>query len=414
MTLAVLTIGGIAAQGDGVAEDADGQVFVPLTVPGDIVEAEIAPAAGGTRRGEAVAWLTRGPDRVEPPCRHFGQCGACALQHLAAPALATWKRERIVAALRQRGFADPPVAATLTTAAASRRRAGLGAIRTADGVQLGFSMRAGRRIVDMAECHILAPPLAALVAPLRGWLATMLRLRETADVQLLLTDTGIDLWLVPQHPPGLAERQSAARFAEAHDLARLSWGAPPEPLVERRRPLLRLGTAEAAPQPGAFLQPSREGEALLTGLVREIVGDAGRVVDLFAGLGTFSLPLAAARVDAWEGDAVLVETLRQAARGLQRLRVERRDLFRHPLTAAELAGADAVVIDPPRAGAAAQAAALAGSAVRRIAMVSCNPATFARDARMLADGGHVLTAVTPVDQFIWSAHVELVAGFVRP
>ena len=180
MTLAVLTIGGIAAQGDGVAEDADGQVFVPLTVPGDIVEAEIAPAAGGTRRGEAVAWLTRGPDRVEPPCRHFGQCGACALQHLAAPALATWKRERIVAALRQRGFADPPVAATLTTAAASRRRAGLGAIRTADGVQLGFSMRAGRRIVDMAECHILAPPLAALVAPLRGWLATMLRLRETA------------------------------------------------------------------------------------------------------------------------------------------------------------------------------------------------------------------------------------------
>jgi len=413
-----LVVARVGAQGDGIAETPAGAVWIPFTAPGDRVEARLGAIRGDGRAARLERLLAAGPARTEPPCPHFGRCGGCALQHLSDPFVADWKRERIVAALGQRGFAAAPVEATRTAPAATRRRAGLGAVRVAAGVLLGFSERGGHRLVDVASCAVLHPALARLLPELRPFLTEVLRPTERADVQLETTDAGVSLWIVPPRPAGLAEREAGARFAERLDLARLAWGAPPEPLAVRRPPTVRLGDADVELPPGAFRQPSAEGEAILTELVQEGIGEAARVVDLFGGLGTFALPLARRRrrVELYEGDRVLVAALTAAVRraGLASLHAAQRDLFRRPLLPAELERYDAAVLDPPRAGAEAQARMLAASGLGRVVMVSCNPATFARDARILAEGGYRLARVVPVDQFRWSPHTELVAHFERP
>jgi 23S rRNA (uracil1939-C5)-methyltransferase len=375
----------LAARGDGVTESGR---FVPMTAPGDTV------AADGT--------VTAGPHHQAPPCRHFPECGGCQLQQLDDAAYAGFLKDRIAGALAQQGLSAGEILEPHLSPPRSRRRASL---KAAAGL-LGFNAEASHRIVDMRECHILRPELFALVAPLRRLL------KGRAGVTMTLADQGVDLLLEGITVEGLEATEAMIAFAREQGLARLAlddgYGAQtiwePEPVTTS------LSGVPVALPIGAFLQATAEGEAALVAAVREAVGDAGVIADLFAGLGTFALALSG-KIYAAEGARDAVLALKAARRGLF---VDHRDLFRRPLDAAELNRFAAVVLDPPRAGAKELAPHLAASSVPRLAYVSCNPNTFARDARELVDGGYRLQWVRPVGQFLWSTHVELAAAFVRP
>jgi 23S rRNA (uracil1939-C5)-methyltransferase len=413
-----LTIDDIGARGDGLA-DLDGRrVYVPLTVPGDRVRVRLGNTRGDGVAAEMLDLLAPGPDRIEPVCRHFGLCGGCALQHLDDAAYGAWKREQVVRALARAGLGDVAVAPVLRTPSASRRRATFAALRRGGRVLLGFNERLSHRLVDLEECRVLDPAIAGLLPKLRMGLGTVLAEGGAVDVAVTHLDNGLDVLLTGGPEPGLRQREDLAAFAEAADLGRLSWrrapSAPPEPIAARRPMVTRFGSVSVPVEPGAFLQASPAGEAALVQAVRDGVSDAVRIADLFAGAGTFTFPLAErAVVHAVEGDAGAQAALARAARGTGRVTTARRDLAADPLTAAELNRFDAVVFDPPRAGAREQATALAGAGAPVVVGVSCNPASFARDARLLVDGGYELTVVTPVDQFVWAAHVELVGVFRR-
>jgi 23S rRNA (uracil1939-C5)-methyltransferase len=400
--------------GDGIAHLGGETVFVPFAVPGDRLRVRLEGEREGGQVGRIITRLADGPMRTAPPCRHFGDCGGCTLQHLDPAAYRDWKQRLVQEALARRGI-ETSVAPLMVVPPASRRRAVLAAERRGDAVRLGFNALASHRIVDMQACHILLPQLFALLQPLRGTLASLLRPGERADVALTLTESGIDLWLQSRHEPTLAGRQALVDLADSQDLARVSIGAEAEPVVVRRVPRMIFGGAPVALPPGAFLQPSREGEAALTAAVVDAMQGRSRVADLFAGCGTFTLPLAAqARVHAVEGDAAALAALAAAVRGLAgRVTTERRDLARAPVTAAELDRFDAVLFDPPRVGAKEQAAEIAGSRLDLAMAISCNPGSFARDARILVDAGFHLEQVLPVDQFPWSSHLELVGCFRR-
>lgn len=412
-----VTIEAIGGRGDGLGRGADGPVFVPFTVPGDRVRARPGPRRRAGTPAELVEVLDGGPARRMPACAHFGACGGCAVQHLEGTAYAEWKRALVVEALARRGLGEVEVAPLVPTSPGSRRRATLSARRTGRGAVLGFKRRASHRIVDINECPVAAPALVGLLAPLRELLSALLEPGQLAELVLTATIAGTDLVLTSDAALTLEGRQALAAFAENHDLARVAWrdraGGTVEPIAERRAPVVRFGEVEVRLPPGAFLQASAEAEAALAAEVLAGVNGAARVADLFAGLGTFALRLAGrATVHAVDGDEVMVGALAAAANGAPGLRpvsVEVRDLFRRPLGADELAPYEAVVFDPPRAGARAQAEALAVSRVPAVVAVSCDPATFARDARILVDGGYRLVRVVPVDQFLWSPRIELVA-----
>lgn len=385
---------GLAARGDGLGESGR---FHPLTAPGDRIlpQGEIEP----------------GPHRQVPPCRHFPECGGCQLQHVDDLAYAGFLRDRIASALAAQGLTVPDILEPHISPPRSRRRASL---RAGRGGALGFNAETSHRIVDMRECHILRPELFALVAPLRT-LLRRLKPAATAGVRLTLADQGVDMLLEKVEAPDLEAAEALGDFAAAHGLARLAlddgYGAQtrwePEPVT------VTFGEVPVPLPHGAFLQATVEGEAALVDAVRSAVGEARVVADLFAGLGTFALSL--------EGRVLAVEGARDAALALKTAAgragrpvfVDHRDLYRRPLDRAELSRFEAVVLDPPRAGAREQASALAGSAVPGIAYVSCNPSTFARDAAALLDGGFRLDWIRPVGQFRWSTHVELVAAFGR-
>jgi 23S rRNA (uracil1939-C5)-methyltransferase len=378
----------LAARGDGVGESGR---FYPLTAPGDLV----GPA------GDVEA----GPHRQAPPCRHFPECGGCQLQHVDDPAYAAYLVDRVAAALAAQGLPPPDILAPRLSPPNSRRRT---ALRAGRGL-LGFNAEASHRIVDMRECHVLRPELFALVAPLRRLV------RTPATVRMTLADQGVDLLLEGFAAEGLEAAEALTAFAAAHGLARLALddGYGPQTRWEPEPVTATLGGVSVPLPHGAFLQATAEGEAALVEAVREAVGEARLVADLFAGLGTFALSLEG-RILAVEGSRDAALALRTGAGRAQRpLLIEHRDLFRRPLDGKELARLEAVVLDPPRAGAKEQAALLAGSGVPRIAYVSCNAATFARDARTIADGGYRLLWVQPVGQFRWSTHVELIGAFSR-
>jgi len=411
-----LEIEALGAGGDGIARDAEGPIYVPFTLPGERVLAALGGRRGEGRTAAPIEVLRAAPERITPACRHFGVCGGCALQHQNRAAYLDWKRDLVVTALTRRGLSDVEVAACIATPPASRRRVRLRAVHGDGGVRLGLNRRRSHEVVALQECPVLRPALAALLAPLRRFLPQVLPRRARAEVQLTETEAGVDLWIAAAAPLRLATREALTGFAEAHDLARLSWGGAELETVVRRRPAAhRFGPALVEPPPTSFLQASALAEAEIVSEVCQAAARAARIADLFAGAGTLSLPLAAsAAVTAIDADAAALDALATAARhsaGLKPLTVERRDLFRRPLIAAELAGFDAVVIDPPRAGARAQAQLLAASDVACVIAVSCDPASFARDARILVDGGHRLERVTPIDQFLWSPEVELVACF---
>jgi len=398
------------------------RMFLPRTLPGERVRARVDLSGRGEPHGAVEAVLEPSPHRVDPPCPHFGACGGCVLQHLAPETLTAWKRETLVQALGHRGLGDTTVDPVVSIPPGHRRRATLGWVHTAAGLLLGFHGSASHRLENLRGCALLTPALAATVAangPLRATLAAVTVPGNKGQVVLTETETGLDLTLDLPSSPDLPARERLAALAETADVARLSLriGDAWEPVAARRLPQVRFADVPVTLPALAFLQPSRPGEAAITeAILARLPKDTGRALDLFAGLGTFSLPMAArgAVVHAVDGAAEAMAALASAAGGHgQRVTTETRDLARDPLTGRALREADVVVFDPPRAGARAQTEALTEARPPVLIAVSCNPATFARDARTLVDAGYRLGPVTPIDQFPWSAHVELVARLDR-
>lgn len=403
-------IGAIGSQGDGIAETAKGRLHVPLTVPGDRVRLTL-------RKGKvaAVERLADGPARVEPPCPHFTVCGGCALQHVRDAEYAAWKRDRVTEALARRGL-DVAVGELIRTPPEARRRVRLGAKRLRRGVVLGFKERRSHQLVNVAACPVALPGIVGVLPGLREVLVDALPFGATAEISVTMVATGLDIAVETAAPLDLDLRERLAAFADAADLARLGWGDGP--VAQRRSVRVAFAGIEVDLPPGAFLQPSDAGEAALSGVVTDALSDCASVADLYAGCGAFVFALAASgkSVTAFESEPALVAAIDAASRragSSVRVAVAARDLRRRPLDGKELKKLDGLVLDPPRAGAAEQTRALAESPIPVIAYVSCNPASFARDARTLVDGGYRLEAVTPVDQFLWSPHVELAAVFRR-
>ena len=382
----------VAARGDGVS--ADGR-FAPFAAPGDRLREDGS--------------VEPGPHRQTPPCRHFPECGGCQLQHLDDEAYAAFARDRIASALEAQGVPLPEFAPVHLSPPRTRRRASLGAQRLGRRVLLGFRQEKSHRIEDMRECHVLRPELFALIEPLRALLTALVPDRKGATVKLALADQGADVLLEGVSADTLAAAEALTEFAGRHGLARLSLdeGLGPQTRWEPQPVTVTLGGASVPLPHDAFLQATEDGETALVRAVREAVGEARAVADLFAGIGTFALGL--------PGKVYAAEASRDAVLALKAARpavfADHRDLYRRPLSTAELDRFEAVVLDPPRAGAEAQARQLASSSVPRMAYVSCNPASFARDAKLLVAGGYRLERVTPVGQFRWSTHVELAASF---
>lgn len=416
-----LTVAKVGARGDGIAMHEGRPVYLPFTAPGDRVRARLGAPRDAGRAGTVLEVLEPGARRA-PVCPHFGICGGCALQHLAEDAYCAFKVDLVRSALGHRGLDIAAVEALRILPPATRRRARLALRRQKGGEpRIGFHARESHEIADMRTCAVLHPRLVALVAPLRELAGVLLHARESGAATMTLLDSGVDLLLDLPRVPDLALLERLAAIAHAQGLARLSWRVgekeAPTPAAERRPARVVLAGVPVEVPAESFLQASVEAEGVLTELVLAGVGDAKRVADLYAGLGTFTFALATrAAVLAVDGSRAPIAALAAAAARAQlahAVSTETRDLDARPLLADELRRFDAVVFDPPRAGAAVQAAALAASTVPRVVAVSCNPATFARDARLLVDGGYRLARVVPVDQFLWTPHVELVASFER-
>ncbi len=389
----------------GMGRASDGQSLLPRVLPGE----EVDVAQDGTMR-----IVTPSVDRVAAPCRHFKSCGGCAMQHATDTFVADWKRDIVEKAVHARGL-DTDFRDIITSPRQSRRRAKLSGRRTKKGTMVGFHTRASDTLVQVPDCQLLTAALIASFPALEA--LTLLACSRKGEIDLTVTEAsaGPDVLVATDKDLTPQLRVELAALANQFGLSRLVWND--EPVVTISPPVQDFGGTHVVPPPGAFLQATKHGEAALLSAVEEITGKATRIVDLFAGCGTFTLPLAKrAEMHAVEGEAPMLDALDRGWREgyqLRRVTTETRDLFRRPLEADELRYFDAAVIDPPRAGAEAQIATLAESGIDTIAMVSCNPVTFARDARTLVDAGFAMPWVQVVDQFRWSAHVEVVAAFTR-
>lgn len=411
----------IAQQGDGEAPLADGtRVFVPLTLPGDKVLVQPGAKRGDGVSASVVEWLDQS-SRNAPICEVFGKCGGCQLQHLPSSEYDRWKIDAVRTALSRHGL-TPEINPLMKVPVDARRRATLGFVMTAAGPVLGFNGAYTDRIVGMDGCPLLAPPLARLWKPLREFCARVFKAPARADVRITAADAGsVEIVVIADQKLDLPVREAIADFVNAHDIARFCWqrgGETPEPVVQRSPVKLTIGKAVIELPMGGFLQPSAEGEGILQELVLNGVGESRHVADLYCGIGTFAFKMASLKkhVLAVDDNASQVAALDQAAgrAGLGGyMETEVRDLRAAPLPPKSFEAMEAVVFDPPRAGARSQAEALAESPVPRIVAVSCNPATLARDLRVLVDGGYVIESLTPVDQFPMSYHVEAVTVLKR-
>ena len=411
----------MGAGGDGIAP---GPTYVPQGLPGERLHVEINGKRGDGTLATIHEILNPSLDRIAPACAHFLEgCGGCVLQHWAPTPQAAWKRERLRVALARGGFAEAPVAETITTPPGARRRADFAIRRGTDGLRLGFHAAGSAAILDIATCPVLHPRLVAVLKPLRDLLPRLPALKRDGSAVLNLLDTGPDLLLRTDGTLDAAGRVLLAGFAAAHGLPRIAWArgnGVPEIAAQLGPVSITLSGVAVTPSPGAFLQASPEGEqaiiaSMLAALPAKLAG-RGRIADLHAGFGTLSLALARrGRVTAFESDGAAVAALANAAAkaGLP-LAATRRDLVRQPLTVADLAPFAAVVLDPPFAGAEEQAALLARSAVPAVIYVSCNPQALSRDLHFFADQGWRVDAATPIDQFLWSGQLEAVIALSRP
>lgn len=411
-----VTIDHVGHRGDGVSLTTGDALYVPYTLRGETVEVDHAAGNHPDRR-KLLAVDVASPERIEPFCPHFGVCGGCAIQHWATEPYHAWKRNIVAETLAQAGI-DCEVAPLVDAHGAGRRRVTLhGRFGTHDVLKVGFSTASSHDVIPIHRCPILDPALEgaldaawALAEPL----TSKMPVTKPLDIQVTATANGLDVDVRGSGPLPTPFVTALSRVAEQHRLARLTRHG--ELVLQRLPPTLRMGRAEVMLPPGSFLQATVAGEETLASLVGERVGKAKEVLDLFCGVGPFALRLAEkTRVTAYDNDAGAIAALAKAARtpGLKPIKAEPRDLFRRPLVPPELRDFDAVVFDPPRQGAQAQALKLAASKVPVVVAVSCNVATFARDARLLIDGGYRIEAVVPVDQFRHTPHVELVAKFTR-
>ncbi len=408
-----LAIQRLGHRGDGIADTSAGPVYVPYTLPGETVTVE--PVAGHPDRRYLDRVDRPSHERATPVCKHFTRCGGCAMQHWSLAEYRLWKRGMVAEALAQAGIIAP-VTDIIDAHGQGRRRAVLHARRgPKDLLEVGFTAPRAHHIVAIDRCPILAPSLEGAI-PAAWAIAEILKPAvKPLDIQFTAIDSGMDVDVRGSGPLNSGRTTALAGVAERHRLARITRHG--ELVAQAAQPLIKIGRALVPLPPGAFLQATAEGEATLATLVLRHVGAAKRVADLFCGIGTFALRLAErARVTAADYEASAVKALQQAAaktNGLKPVEAQARDLFRRPFMAAELKGFDAVVFDPPRQGAEAQTRELVKSAVPTAVAVSCDAATFARDARILIDGGYKLLSVTPVDQFRYSFHVEMVGKFEK-
>ncbi|SMF45816.1 23S rRNA (uracil1939-C5)-methyltransferase [Xaviernesmea oryzae] len=410
MSTETVKIARLGAQGHGIAEGENGPVYVPHALPGETV----AIARNGNH-GTLISIAETSPDRAVPHCRHFDPdrdaCGGCSLQHLADTPYRAFKRELVVEALKSRGL-TPEVGELVAAHPGERRRAVFSARRTEKDFLLGFNRAETNHIVSIEECPIAAPGIMARLDAIRAVGQALATGSDIFRITVLETLSGLDLAADGLKPLTDRQRRAVTEIVLGlRGIARVSVNG--EIVIEPQKPLIDFGGVKVSPPPGAFTQATKPAEDAMAALVIGHVGKAKRVLDLFAGSGTFALRLArSAKVHAVEGEEKPLKALDHAARntqGLKPVTIEKRDLFRRPMIPQELKNYDAVVFDPPRAGAEAQVKELARSGVKAIAAVSCNPVTLARDLRILVDGGYRIRSVTPIDQFLWSPHVEAVA-----
>ncbi|MDX8524435.1 class I SAM-dependent RNA methyltransferase [Mesorhizobium sp. MSK_1335] len=405
------TIARLGSQGDGIANAEGGDVFIPFTLPGETIT-----AARQKDRATLMSVLEASSLRIEPACRHFTECGGCALQHYEAEAYQQWKREKVVQALKAKGIGGE-IAALMPCAPHTRRRVTFSARRTeAGGMLLGFVRALSSEIIPIEECPISLPAIVSALDKLRALTGLVCATPKAFHMTVTVTASGFDIAVQDAGKLGDNQRRIASNFVMAEGLARLSVDG--EIIVEPKKPVVQFGSVAVAVPPGAFLQATEAAEQTMASLVGQHLSRAKKVADLFAGCGSFALRLGAkSEVHAVEGDAPALAALDHAFRfasGLKRVTSERRDLFRRPLTFKELNAFDGLVFDPPRAGAEDQSKQIARSDVSLVAAVSCNPVTLARDLRILLDGGYQLKSVMPIDQFLWSPHVEAVALLEKP
>ncbi len=419
----VIRIARIGADGDGVGSAADGAaLYVPLTLPGELVSAIPAQKRGEGSAAILDRIIEASPERVSPPCPHFGACGGCVAQHWADAPYLAWKTDLLTVALRRAGYPDVALAPAARTPPGTRRRMDLALRRTPAGVLVGLHRARSDAVADLSACPVLHPALTGLIAPLRRLLGGLAALRRRGSAIANMLNDGPDLLLRLDDTPDLADRTKLIAFARALGLPRIHCALnqdAPEPICVLRPATLSLSGATVAPPPGGFLQASAAGEAALVQAVLAGLPDRlpprARIAELYAGSGTFTFALAErARIAAFEGDAAALGSLREAANraGLAgRIEATQRDLARQPLGARELSGFAAVVLDPPHAGAAEQIAAIAQAKPPRVIYVGCNPVTLARDAAVLKSAGYDVVSALPVDQFLWSARLESVVTF---
>jgi 23S rRNA (uracil1939-C5)-methyltransferase len=408
-----LKVSRIGHRGDGVVDTDDGAVFVPCALPGEMIEVD--KVQGHPDRRLLLRVETPSPERIAPICPHFGTCGGCQTQHWDFARYRVWKHGLVVEALRQSGL-DVPVHDLIDAHGAGRRRATFHARRSQGNVlAVGFAAFRAHDIIAIDRCPVLAPQLAGAVPAAWALAEALGSVAKPLDIQVTATEGGLDVDVRGSGPLPPQRAGALARIAETHQLARITRHG--EMIIQRAAPAVRMDKAMVTLPPGSFLQATAEGEAVLARLVAENVGKAKSVADLFCGVGPFALRLAErARVIAADSDAGAILALSDAvktASGLKPISAQARDLFRRPFVPQELKGVDAVIFDPPRQGAEAQTRQLAAAKLPLVIAVSCNIATFVRDARLLVDGGYRLMSVTPVDQFRYSAHVELVGRFER-
>jgi 23S rRNA (uracil1939-C5)-methyltransferase len=418
-----LTIDALGPKGDGIHDDKRGRIYVDRALPGDTVRANLRRGDDGVTRGELIEVVTPSPDRAQPPCPNYDLCGGCTMQHASEAFYRDWKVEIVRDALKKKGLAPRIWREPVFVPGGTRRRATFAAYKKNSRVTLGYYRRRSHQVADIRECLVAEPALMALRAKLGPLLAPILQDSKAIDVFVQMVGGKAELALTgavgKKGKPDLPVREAIAALAHEAKIARVSWR--PREKGEREdievilaiEPLrARFGALDVALPPLAFLQPTQPGEAALVEAVMELLPAQGKFADLYCGCGTFSGPmLARGAVDAFDTTEPAIRALNKAKGDLP-LRAIRRDLDRDPLPREDANRYDAIVFDPPRAGAASQAKALASAKVPLLVAVSCNPATFARDARLLVDGGYRLDSVKVIDQFTWSHHVELVAGFV--
>jgi 23S rRNA (uracil1939-C5)-methyltransferase len=416
-----LLIHELGPKGDGVHQSKRGRIYIDRALPGDLVRANLRRGDDGILRGDLLAVVKPSPDRVTAPCPHYDLCGGCTLQHATVEFYRRWKVEIVRDALRKKGLSPRIWREPVFLPPGARRRATFNAFKKKNRVTLGYFRRRSHHVTEIRSCLIADPAIMALRDKLVNLLVPILQDGKAADVFVQTVEGRFELVITgpvgKKGKPDLAVREAIVLLARNADINRVSWRGrerdEPEIVVELNPLRARFGTLDIALPPLAFLQPTKPGEEALVGAVMELLPPRGKFADLFAGCGTFAGPmLARGAVDAFEQTGPAVRAL-DKAKANQPLRATRRDLYRDPLRRDEANRYDAIVFDPPRAGAQEQVRALASARTPLLVGVSCNPATFARDARLLVDGGYRLDSVRVVDQFTWSHHVELVAAFTK-